>query len=547
MTLDGARVFLLFLFPLVLSSPAAAQYRRTGLLSWSFDDMTVNSGAGRVHASQWAQSYKLDLDGPLLNPVLGNMHDAFSYGEGASISQAANTGIPHQQLTSLTANADFFNLRTRRYVRLSPNFSRNYIRQTGDANGGAYANKVANTSWGLSSGLSLPRLPALGYSRQINAMSNPSELSPVNQRSTTENRSVSYALGHIVMNASQQTDRIEDRLGLVARQDNDFRQASLEANYYEPKWIKLESFFFRTDVTQNANDGNLTQKQGTSNLGLFTRKFQWGRWESALNYGTAASRDFIHEVNNFSQNAGLSSTRAIRRGTLGNSASFSHSPSDPSESISDGLSVNQLFWNGLLGTNLGASGGWNHGAVSTTLSDGLNGRLDLRAARRPLIFFAEARTSGSEALRGSGGGRTSRYGLGADSRNDGATLTARLDRTHLRNYAAGSMSVSDQLVLEISARPTPKLYSSAGYNLGVLRRPGAPGAVSHNLHGSLDYNPWRAVTLSASATYAAAGYTAAASAGYHLGKTALKISYDYRESKTPAGFSHLSISLSRML
>ena len=358
--------------------------------------MTVNSGAGRVHASQWAQSYNLNLDGPLFNPDFGAMREAFSYGKGASISQAATTSIPQQQLTSLMMSADLFSIATRRFVHLSPNFSRSYLHQEGQANGGLYSNTVANNAWGVSTGLSLPRLPALNYARQVNDLRNPSDITPVKERSTIETKSASYFLGHVVVNASEHTDRVEDRLGLNAPQKNDYKQASLEANYYEPRRLKaLESLFFRGDASQIASNDVTSQKVASASFGLFSKKFKTGSWESAVNYGNGASRDFLTKTTIYSQNASVNSTHPLRTGTLGSSLTLLHAPSAASLSVGEGLSLNQSFWRGLFNSSLGASGAWSRAASATTLSDSLSGRWDLYPSR-PTGFFAEARTSGAD-------------------------------------------------------------------------------------------------------------------------------------------------------
>lgn len=547
MILDRTRAFPLLLFLWTAVTPAAAQFTRSGSLNWRWDDFTVNSGSGRFHDTEWAQAYDLAVMGPLLNPAVGTLRSNFAFSDGANISQAANTGIPHQQQMSYGVMADFFRPELQRLIRFSPNFSRSLLRQSGGPGVGP-SRETLNTAWGFSTGLSLPLLPAVNYSRQVNTLATPSEISPVNTRSTTESKTASYTLfRHAVMSVSQQTSRIVDNSGAVAPTDYDYRKADLEANYYEPKWIGLQTLYFRGDLARTATNGLVGQKQATSGLNFTTHKFRTGLWQSYLVYGNNFARDFIRERDTFAHDLSLQSTRPIRTGTLGNSLALNQSPTAPSEGASDALSLNQTFRQGSLTTSMNGSGGWNRGPGTTLLSDGFSEQLNI-CPTRPDNGFVQVRTSGSKALRGAGGGRTNTLSIGSNHARSAGSIGTRIDHIDAKSYADGTRSVSDQLQLDAKGNPIPRLYSTFGYNLGMVRTaPGHGSRTSQSLRAGLDYEPWSGFSLSASAAYAGVGYSTLASVAYSLGKTALKISYEYRSVSTPMTFSHLSISLTRTL
>lgn len=544
---DWSRAGRLLALLSALAAPASAQFTRSGSLNWRWDDLTVNSGNGRFHDAEWAQAYDLGVKGPLVSPVVGTVLANFDFSDGANISQAANTGIPHQQQMSYGVMADFFRPETQRLIRFSPNYSRSELRQSGGSSAGS-SRDTTNAAWGLSTGLSLPLLPAVNYSRQVNTLTTPSDISPVDTRSTTEDKTASYTLfGHAVMSVSQQTSRVADNTGAAAPIDYDSRKAALEANYYEPKWIGLQSFYFRGDFSRTATNGLVGQRQATASLNLTTYKFRTGPWESHLVYGNNFARDFIGGRETYAHDLILQSTRPIRRGTVGNSLSLNQAPTGPSEGVNDSLNFNQSFRQGNVTTNMGVSGGWSRAPGSTLLSDGLSGQVNLYPAR-PNNAFVQARTSGSKALQGTGGGRTNTISVGTNHALRAAGISTRLDHTEAKSYAGGTRSVSDQLQLDAKDHSVPRLYSTFGYNLGMVRTtPGQGSRASQSLRASLDYEPWSGLSLSASASYAGIGYTTAASVAYNVGKTALKISYEYRSVSTPMTFSHLSISLSRAL
>ena len=532
------------LLPL-LGAPAAAQFRRSGMLSWRFDDMVVNSGAGRVSDAQWAQDYGLDVDGPAGSAAVGTLHGGFAFSDGASLSQAVTTGIPHRKSLSLSASGDLFSPWVRRYVRFSPNVSTNDLRLDGTANGAPYSSRLTNTGWGFTTGLSLPRLPAVGWSLQANTLNNPSDLNPVQQRSTTESKTLSYNVGHVVLNASQQTVRSEDLLGVVAPLVDDYRTASLEANYYEPKRLNLQYFFYRADFSDNRSNGASTQRQATGNLGLVTRKFRTGLWDSSLTFGESVSRDFLRDARTWVQNGGLNSTRAVRSGTVDNAFLATQSPSAGTWNASDSLSVSRVHARGLVATTFGGSGGLSGGAGQTLAADGLNGRVSLFPGLSR-NYFAEARLTETRDPRGLAGSRIARWGLGASSRSETLTTSARFDSTRSRFDSSGLESVSNQLALDASDRPNRKLYLTAGYGLGIVTS-GSSKAVSNNLHASADYEPGSGFSFSASGTWIGTGGTVSASGSYTIGKTSLKLSYEYRGVATPSTYTHWSAVLTRAL
>ena len=50
---------------ILLTLPARAQYMRSGLLNWTYDDFAVKTTEGTRKAAGFSQSYSYSMDGPL--------------------------------------------------------------------------------------------------------------------------------------------------------------------------------------------------------------------------------------------------------------------------------------------------------------------------------------------------------------------------------------------------------------------------------------------------------------------------------------------------
>ena len=93
----------MLLFLIFLAAPARAQYRRSGLLNWKFDDITVKTAEGTKRASGYTQNYAYALDGPLGSPLLGTGGASVNFSQGKSLTQAvaAYAGLDYKVLGPL--------------------------------------------------------------------------------------------------------------------------------------------------------------------------------------------------------------------------------------------------------------------------------------------------------------------------------------------------------------------------------------------------------------------------------------------------------------
>ena len=56
---------------ILLTLPVRAQYMRSGLLNWTYDDFAVKTTEGTRKAAGFSQSYSYSVDGPLGSPMVG--------------------------------------------------------------------------------------------------------------------------------------------------------------------------------------------------------------------------------------------------------------------------------------------------------------------------------------------------------------------------------------------------------------------------------------------------------------------------------------------
>ncbi|MBI5239161.1 MAG: hypothetical protein HY926_01685 [Elusimicrobia bacterium] len=526
---------------LVLAAPGQAAITRSGSLNWRFDDLTIDGPQGRLRRTQFYQGYDLAVGAPLLHKAVGSLDLSGKFEDGADLSQTVNANTTRKQVMGFRAAADLLRPELRDYVRLSPNYSQSTLRMVGAGR------DITDRSWGFSSGLSLPRLPALSLSRQYSSLDDPLDLNPMHQSVTSGRESLSYSLGPARLMLDHDNRRTHDRQGIQPDTKTDQKRASFELNYYQMKALPLDSLSLRGDLFRYETNGSVSQEQASSNINLRTRQFQSGSWSHSLTYGNILQRDNLARDNELSQNATADSRRAVRRGSLLNTLGVNQTTGrTPSQGVQEGLNLSLAFASGTLTSETGVSGGWSRGAGSSFLNNGARGLLTF-APRRPYSVFTEARTEGTEALGGArGGSRTNRLGAGSTLRpSQYADATVRWDRTHQRDHAAASTSLSDQIDLLSRLYPIERLLLSAGYNLGFTKS--EPGGSSRNrtMRLSLEYAFLFGLQVSGGATLVGDSYTANGSLNYSLGKTELFARYEHRELSTPSTYSYLSVGLKR--
>lgn len=536
----------------VLSLPAASAsaLEHSGALRWRFDDITVKDPSGSRRRSSWFQGYNLDLNGTLLHPVVGTFRTGGAYSQGADINQSVNVNSPEQRIIDYKGSAQLFSSYIRQYLRFDPNYSLQRMKVFGSPT--LPEHTLTNTGWGFSSGLSIPKLPAVSVSRQHNAVKDPGSPTPMDQRLNLAREDFSYQLGGMRLGFNHEKRDTEDRVSGLHVPSEDNQRGSIEYNRYNVKKLGLQSLSLRADYLRFMTGGVTTQKSATGLVSLRSRDLRAGDWTHNLNYWNDSQRDLLAKSAIVAHNLQFNSNRPVKRGSFTNNFSGNQvngrGGTSRGFSAAPGLSLN--FADGRLGTITNALAGWNRSAAgSSYLNDSLEARLTLNP--RPITnLFIEGRTNGTRPLRkgDEGGLRTNRYGLGGGRRFGYGETSFRYDRTEQRQFTQGPKSTNDQVNLLASASPLERLNTTAGFSFNATKM--TPGAeyTSKNFRVSLDYYLLCGLQLSADTSYTDQNqYTSNFAAVYSLGKTQLNLKFQHQQMPAPSSFSYLSISLTRLL
>lgn len=540
----------LLLFSLSLFTVSASALEHSGALRWRFDDITVRDPSGARRRSSWFQGYNLDLNGTLLHPAVGSFRAGGGFSQGADINQAVNINSPEQRIIDHKASAQLFSSHIRQYLRFDPNYSLQRMKIFGSHT--LPEHTITNTGWGFSSGLSIPKLPAVSVSRQYNAVEDPDGPTPMDQRLNLEREDFSYQLGGVRLGFDHEKRSTEDRrTGLPVRVE-DNQRGSIEYNKYDVKKLGLQSLSLRSDYLRFMTGGATTQKSVTGLVSLRSLDLRAGDWTHNLNYWNDSQRDLLAKSAVVAHNLQFNSNRPVKRGSFTNNLSGNQANgrggTSRGFSAAPGLSLN--FIDGRLGTVTNALAGWNRNASgSSYLNDSLEARLTLNP-RPTTNLFIEGRTNGTQPLRkgDEGGLRTNRYGLGGGRRFGYGETNIRYDRTEQRQFTQGTKSTNDQVNLLASASPLERLNTTAGFSFSATKT--NPGAeyTSRNFRVGLDYYLLWGLQLSADTSYAdQSQHISNFAAVYSLGKTQLNLKFQHQQMPAPSSFSYLSISLTRLL
>lgn len=538
------------LLPAALAATSAHALEKSGSLRWRFDDISVRDPSGTRRRSSWFQGYNLDLGGALLHPAVGSFKTGGTYSQGADINQAVNINSPEQRVVDYRASAQMFSSFIRQYLRFDPNYSLQHMRLSGSPNISDHV--ITNRGWGFSSGLSLPKLPAVNVSRQYNTIKDPDGPNPTDQRLNLEREDLSYQLGRLRLTLGHEKRKTEDRVNQIAVPEEDTRRGSLEYNHYDIHRLGLQSFSMRSDYLRLASGGIPGQKSATGIISVRSQDARIGRWAHSLSYWNDSQRDLLTKSSLISHNAQFNSNRSLARGTfinaLAGNMSVGRGGTSRSANLSPGLSLG--FLDGRIATNANASAGWNRtGTGASYANDSLEARLSV-TPRPSLNLFTEARTNGSQPLNegGEGGRRSNRYGVGGSRNYAFGEASVRYDRTEQREFSQASRSVNDQVNLLGSASPLERLNATGGLTFSATKTDPGARYSSKNLRLGLDYDLRWGLQLFADASYADRDqYTANCGASYSLGKTQLRLKFQHQEMPSPSSFSYLSISLTRLL
>lgn len=529
---------------------AAGALERSGSLRWRFDDITVRDPSGTRRRSAWFQGYNLDLSGRLFHDAIGNFRTGGAYTQGADLNQAVNIDSPDQRTLDYKASAELLSPFIRRYIRFDPNYSLSQLRI--GPSGGQPDHTIVNSGWGFSSGLSIPKLPAISVARQYNTVKDADGANPTNQNLNLEREDLSYQLGSVRLGYSHEMRRTEDRLNRTTVPEDDTQRASLEYNRNDFKRAGLQTISMRTDYLRLATGGTPTVKSINNMLSLRSRDLRAGAWTHTLSYWNDAQRDQLAKTTLVSHNAQLGSVRPVSRGNVTNNitGNATGGRGGATRSIATSPGASLTFRDGRVATTANASaGGMRAADGSQFLTDSLEGRLTLSPL--PIMgIFAEGRTNGSTPFNrdGVGGSRINHYGAGGNRRFGASELSLRYDRTDQRDLAQGMRTVNDQVNFLGNANPLERLSATGGFSYNTTKTDPGARYDSRNYRLGLDYYFLWGLQLSVDTSFANRDqYTANFNATYALGKTTLTFKFQQQQMPSRSSYSYLSMGLTRLL
>ena len=292
-----------------LAGVPARAFSRSGSLSWNFNDITTKNPSGNAHYSSWGQAYGLNPGGDLLHPALGTLNTSGEYSDCTHINSTVNSGAPGQRIIGGNVGATS-SIATSSFVRFAPNYavqSTKYL--------GSDENTTTNNFWGYSTGLTLPRLPAISASRQYNRVKDAYGVVSTDQRQTLMSEHLSYQLRGLRFNLNQDRQRTEDARAVFPAPLSTTQKASLDYGASNIKLLKLQYLSLRTEYLRFASDDMTTGKSLANLVSMRTNDFRPGAWKHALNYTNDSRRDLLRRTHEMTHTMLVSSSRPVPHGT----------------------------------------------------------------------------------------------------------------------------------------------------------------------------------------------------------------------------------------
>ncbi|MEK6543709.1 MAG: hypothetical protein AABZ44_04665, partial [Elusimicrobiota bacterium] len=281
--------------------------------------------------------------------------------------------------------------------------------------GRSYERSLKTSGWGFSSGLSLPRLPSVNIARRYGEITDSSLANSLDNKTTVKSESLYYSLGAAQARYERDTHIVENRMSADPRRLDQTRRATLEANYFDLKRLKLQTLMVRLDFLEASADTVVSQRQIGSTANFWSMPFEVRSWTNNLGYNNNTDRNRLTQTGSMAQSATLQSRKPIRLGSLNNVLLLNRSDSElTSNGFNEGLSAALTLASGTVAMNFG-------GNTGLTATDGgaryLSNTGQARLALHPwpmLQAFTEAQLNNT-AAKGTahGGSRTRRLSLGA--------------------------------------------------------------------------------------------------------------------------------------
>lgn len=532
------------LFLIFLATPARAQYRRSGLLNWKFDDITVKTAEGTRRSAGFAQSYAFSMGGPLFTPLLGEGDASVNFSQGKSLTQAVAAENANQKTLGYSFHARLLPLGLRRYMTLNPSFSRTNTQQA--------ALNLVDTSKALTVGLALPRLPSVSASRSLLSRRDAAARPSVNQDTQVQTEQSAYTKGPLRLNVRRDRSRTDDRLSTLSSVRTEQKRADAELDIAEMKG-RVERVSLRASYQDQGTESSgaaSRQDSKTASVYLATRRFKARPWESFLGYGGDYSWSSVERRDSKRNSLTLTSFAPLSRGRVDNRLTYQRADGlGAQQSASDSATGEWSTRSGKTALRASADGSWSQNPLGgAVLSDGLRQRLTF--SPRPFYdFYGEAATSGASPVRrGAGGSRQHSLGSGLGLHPAAGTdLSGNYIFTRSRNFSDGAVNSNHSLTASLQSAPMEGLKTSANYSLTWSRSSAGFSSRGETLSLSADYAPAEGVLLSGTMMRGGRALNAIFNGSYTLGRTQVAVRYERQELYTVNTYSHWSLSLSRFL
>lgn len=543
--------FLYSLAFFLLAAPAQAQYMRSGLLNWTYDDFSVKTTEGTRKTAGFSQSYAYSVDGPLGSTMLGEGGGSLNFIQGKSLSQTVATSDANQKILGYSFHGTLLPPGLRRYVTVAPSFSRTRTEQVWGTP--PAARNLVDTNNALTLGLSLPRLPSFSVSNSHLQRRDPSVLSSVNQDTYIRTEAGAYVRGPLRLQYRRERSRTEDRLSGLPKSRAESTRADAELNFPELKG-RLERASLRASYQGEGNEsvaGSARQNSKTASAYMATKRFRTRHWESFLGYGGEYSRSSVRRADSMQNSLTLTSYSPLTRGRVDNQLAYLRkSGQEGRQNFSDSATGEWRTRSGKAALRMSADGSWAYDPLGgATLSDGLRQRLTL-TPRQLYDVYGEAGTLGSRPLRrgADGGSRQYSAGGGLGLHPAPATdLSGNYMFTRTRNFSSGSVSVNRSLTAQAQSAPLETLKLAAAYSLTWSRDDVNGLSRGKMLALTANYSPWEGFYFSGEMTRGVRARNLILNGSYTVGKTLLNLRYQKQDSYSINGFANWTLSLSRYL
>ncbi len=538
------------LFCALTAAPAGAQYMRSGLLKWTYDDFSVKTTEGTRKSSGFSQSYGYSVDGPLGSQMVGEGGGSLNFTQGKSLSQTVNSSDANQKILAYSFHGSLLPPGLRRYVTLAPSFSRTRTEQVWGSP--PASRNLVDTNNALTWGLSLPRLPSFSVSSSHMRRRDPSAVSSVSQDTYIRSEASAYVRGPLRLQYRRERSETEDKLSAASNTRKESTRSDAELNFPELKGT-LERASLRASYQGEGSEsaaGSMRQNSKTVSAYTATRRFRTRRWESFLGYAGEYSRSSQRRVDSAQNSLTLTSFSPLLRGRIDNQLAYlSRSGFEKRQSVSESATGEWRSLSGKAALRASADGSWAYEPLGgAVLSSGFRNRLTL-TPRRIYDVYGEAATAGTRSLgRGPGGSRQYSAGGGLGLHPMPATdLTGNYMVTRTRNFADGSVSLNRSLTAQAQSSPLETLKLAATYSL-TWSRDEANGISRGRMMGlTADYSPAEGFDFYGELTRGVRAANLILNGSYSVGKTQLSVRFQKQDSYSTNGFANWNLSLSRFL